>query len=75
MERDHGQLAPGQVANVVVWNGDPFELTTWATHVFVRGEPAPMTSRQERLFERYRDLSRVRLGHPGRPPAPETESD
>ncbi len=75
MDRDHGQLAPGQVANVVVWNGDPFELTTWATHVFVRGEPTPMTSRQERLFERYRDLSQVRLGHPGRPAAPAEESD
>jgi len=65
MGRDYGQLARGQVANVVVWNGDPFELTTWATHVFVRGRAAPMTSRQGRLFERYRDLSRVRQGHPG----------
>lgn len=78
MGRDYGQLARGQVANVVVWNGDPFELTTWATHVFVRGRPAPMTSRQGRLFERYRHLPGVRQGHPGHPArsaAPDAEAE
>jgi imidazolonepropionase-like amidohydrolase len=64
--REYGQLTRGQVANVVVWNGDPFELSTFATHVIVRGRMAPMTSRQDALLARYRELSTVRRGHPGR---------
>jgi imidazolonepropionase-like amidohydrolase len=53
MERT-GALRPGSVANLVVWNGDPFEVTTWATRMFVRGEEVDLTSRQDRLIERYR---------------------
>ncbi len=32
-----GSLQPGREGNVVVWSGDPFEFTTRAEHVFVRG--------------------------------------
>lgn len=63
----YGTLAAGRVANVVVWTGDPFELTTWARQVFVRGQEVPTTSRQTLLFERYRDLSNVRRGQRGLP--------
>ncbi|MGE0789320.1 MAG: amidohydrolase family protein [Sandaracinaceae bacterium] len=52
----YGTVAPGRIANLVVWTGDPFELTTWPRNVIVRGEDVPLTSRQTRLFERYRDL-------------------
>lgn len=51
----HGSLAPGNTANVVVWSGDPFELTTTAEHVFIRGEEMPDDSRQKRLMRRYRE--------------------
>ena len=56
-----GSLEPNKVADVVVWSGDPFELSTSAEHVFIGGREIPDDSRQERLFERYRDLSRYRL--------------
>lgn len=59
---DHGSLAPGKVANLVVWNGDPFETTTWATHLLVRGREVPLRSRQTDLFERYRRLDSVSRG-------------
>ena len=62
LDRDYGTIAPGKVANVVVWNGDPFETTTWATHIFVQGREVPVRSRQTDLFERYRRLDSVSRG-------------
>lgn len=56
----HGPLAPGRVANVVVWSGDPFETTTVAEHVFVRGRVGGRDHRQMRLLERYRSLPPAR---------------
>jgi imidazolonepropionase-like amidohydrolase len=51
-----GALAPGRAANVVVWSGDPFELSTRAEHVFVRGRRLATPSRQDMLTERYKTL-------------------
>jgi imidazolonepropionase-like amidohydrolase len=51
--KDAGSVEPGALANLVVWNGDPFELTTWPTHVFIRGQPVAPRSRQDLLIERY----------------------
>ena len=52
----YGSLDAGKVANVVVWSGDPFEFSSRATHVFIRGREVPLTSRQTELRERYRKL-------------------
>ncbi len=52
----YGSLEPGKVANVVVWSGDPFELSSRAEHVFIRGRPIPLESRQTELLKRYRKL-------------------
>lgn len=62
MDADYGTVAAGKVASLVVWSGDPFELTTSPMHVIVRGRDMPLRSRQTLLFERYRDLSTVRRG-------------
>src|SRR6185295_4258578 len=48
-----GTLEPGKQADVVVWSGDPLELSTWAEHVFIRGIEMPQDSRQLRLRDRY----------------------
>jgi imidazolonepropionase-like amidohydrolase len=56
----HGLLEAGRVANVVVWSGDPFETTTVAEHVFVRGRAATGDHRQKRLLDRYRTLPPAR---------------
>lgn len=54
---DHyGTLEPGKDADVVIWDGDPLELTTFADAVFIRGQEMPMTSRQTELRDRYKDL-------------------
>ena len=51
-----GSLRPGLEANVVIWSGDPFEFTTRAEHVFVRGREYNEKTRQDQLIERYRTL-------------------
>ena len=52
----YGSLQAGRVANVVVWSGDPFELSTAVEHVFIRGKEVALTSRQTELMERYKTL-------------------
>ncbi|MEE4360883.1 MAG: amidohydrolase family protein [Pseudomonadales bacterium] len=50
-----GAIAPGMIADLVVWTGDPLELSTWAETVLVEGREIPMDSRQLRLRDRYRN--------------------
>ncbi len=54
MDKHYGTPKVGRVANLVVWSGDPFELSTQATHVLIRGREIPLRSRQTALLERYR---------------------
>jgi len=49
-----GTLQPGRDANIVVWSGDPFEFTTRAEHVFIRGREVVQPSRQDELMDRYK---------------------
>ncbi len=58
MEGDYGSVEPGKVANLVVWSGDPFELSTVPDAVWIRGAPIDLTTRQTELRDRYLDLSR-----------------
>jgi imidazolonepropionase-like amidohydrolase len=51
-----GSLQPGREGNGVVWSGDPFEFTTRAEHVFVRGHEYNDKTRQDLLMERYKTL-------------------
>ena len=50
---DYGTLEPGKDADVVIWDGDPLEVTSAAEHVFIRGTEMPRDSRQIRLRDRY----------------------
>jgi len=50
----YGSLEPGKEADLVVWDGDPLEVTTFADAVFIRGEEIPLESRQTLLRDRYR---------------------
>jgi len=49
-----GSLQTGREANLVVWSGDPFEFSTQAEHVFIRGRQVKEPSRQDLLIERYK---------------------
>lgn len=60
VERSHGSVTVGKVANLVVWSGDPFELSSAPTDVYVRGVKLRGTTRQNLLRDRYRDLQQVK---------------
>jgi imidazolonepropionase-like amidohydrolase len=51
-----GSLRVGLEGNVVVWSGDPFEFSTRAEHVYVRGVEYTAPSRQDLLTKRYLHL-------------------
>jgi imidazolonepropionase-like amidohydrolase len=54
-----GSLETGKDADLVVWSGDPFELSTSVLHVFIKGREMPRDTRQQQLLERYRDIRTV----------------
>jgi imidazolonepropionase-like amidohydrolase len=53
MGNEIGSLRPGRRADVVLWNGDPLELTSHAERVWIDGVEQPMVSRQTKLRDRY----------------------
>jgi imidazolonepropionase-like amidohydrolase len=59
-----GTLQAGRDANLVVWDGDPFEFSTRAVHVFVHGREIREPSRQDLLIERYKSVQPVYIKQP-----------
>jgi len=59
-----GSLTPGRRADLVIWSGDPLEVTSAAEQVFIDGMQQPLDTHQTRLRDRYRYL-------PGRRDLPE----
>ncbi|ABC64591.1 amidohydrolase family protein [Erythrobacter litoralis] len=51
-----GVLAPGAAGDLVIWDGDPLELSSAPTRVFIDGVEQPLDNHQTRLRDRYRDL-------------------
>jgi imidazolonepropionase-like amidohydrolase len=50
---DVGMLGAGKRADVVLWDGDPLELSSAPTMVMIDGRPVPLDSRQTKLRDRY----------------------
>jgi len=48
-----GTLEQGKIANLIVTNGDPLELTTDVRYLFIRGQLTSMDNRHLRLYEKY----------------------
>jgi imidazolonepropionase-like amidohydrolase len=48
-----GSLEAGKSADVVIWPGDPLELTNYPEQVYINGVKIPMVSRQTLLRDRY----------------------
>jgi imidazolonepropionase-like amidohydrolase len=51
-----GSLAPGKIADVVIWSGDPLEISSLPERVFIRGQQITTRSREDLLTERYKTL-------------------
>jgi len=58
-----GTLRPGRRADVVIWDGDPLELSTGVEAVWIDGVPQPLTNHQTELRERYRQPQEGALPH------------
>lgn len=48
-----GRLERGYIADVVIWDGDPLQVMSAPTAVFIEGVEQPLTSRQTELRDRY----------------------
>src|SRR5262245_28062805 len=48
-----GSIDTGKIADLVVANGDPLEITTTVEQVYINGKPVSMETRQTRLFHKY----------------------
>ncbi len=55
-----GSLESGKIGDVVVWDGDPLETTSFPRSVFIDGQEVPAISRQTELRDRY--MQRLHLG-------------
>lgn len=56
-----GVLSRGAMGDLVIWDGDPLELGSVPTKVFISGVEQPLDNHQSRLKERYRDLDETQL--------------
>jgi imidazolonepropionase-like amidohydrolase len=61
-----GSIEPGKRANLVLANGDILQASTQVQAIFIDGKPLEPTSKQTRLYERYRE--RLREVKEGRAP-------
>ncbi len=48
-----GVVAEGQPANLVLWSGDPFEISSRVENIWIDGEQVTTESRQDKLRDRY----------------------
>jgi len=51
--KEFGSIETGRVANLVVWSGDPFEVSTLPERMWLNGVPQSLRSRQTELRDRY----------------------
>ena len=54
-----GTLEAGKIANVIVTNGDPLELTTDVKYLFIKGQLTSTDNRHKRLYEKYLQPSEI----------------
>ena len=59
----YGSLEIGKAGDVVVWDGDPLEVSSRPIAVLIDGRVTSLKNRQQALRDRYKDLSRGDLPH------------
>jgi imidazolonepropionase-like amidohydrolase len=55
-----GTLEPGKLANLIVTNGDPLELTTDVKYLFIKGQLTSTENKHHRLYEKYLNRPKAR---------------
>lgn len=54
-----GRLTPGSIGDVIVWDGDPLEVSSSPDRVWIAGADTPLSSRQTLLRDRYLKLDQA----------------
>ncbi len=57
-----GSIEPGKRADLIVTDGDPFEMTTHVLRMFIAGRPVDLESRHTRLYREFRDRRELPAG-------------
>jgi imidazolonepropionase-like amidohydrolase len=55
-----GTLEQGKIANLIVTNGDPLELTTDVKYLFIKGQLTSTENKHHRLYEKYLNRPKAR---------------
>jgi imidazolonepropionase-like amidohydrolase len=50
---NRGTIEPGKLADIVVWDGDPLEPSSFPKIVMIEGQLQDLSSRSSKLTERY----------------------
>lgn len=50
---ERGRLAAGNAADIVIWSGDPLELSSFPERIWIAGVEQSLETRQSRLARRY----------------------
>jgi len=53
LDDELGTLETGKIANLIVTNGDPLELTTEVRYLFIKGQLTSTDNKQKDLYEKY----------------------
>lgn len=59
----YGSIEIGKAGDLVLWDGDPLEVSSRPVAVYIDGRATSLVTRQTKLRDRYRDLSRGDLPH------------
>jgi imidazolonepropionase-like amidohydrolase len=59
-----GSIEAGKIADLVVADGPPLEITTKVEQVYIAGRPVSMETRQTRLFRKYDERPRGARARP-----------
>ena len=53
-DKDIGTIAKGKLANLFITTGDPMDMRTQVTSVFIKGREIPDDDRHHRLYLKYK---------------------
>jgi len=59
LEGQLGTLETGKIADLIVTNGDPLDVTTDVRYLFIKGQLTSTENKQKDLYEKYRNRPKV----------------